>query len=202
MTVTITGTNVDGVDVSAHTADLDAHTKDAWEIMRTGEYTAGGAVFATTAALVANRLYAAPIVFARAVTIDRLAIDIKGGGAGGSKARLGIYNNGVNLYPGTLVIDGGEVAADAAVFVAATINQSLTKGVYWFAIISDSTPTIAISFIYNNPPMILGLANGNFGSANRAWDVAQAYGALPDPFTAGGGYVSNFMCVPRIASLD
>ncbi|GAI01197.1 unnamed protein product, partial [marine sediment metagenome] len=55
-------------------------------------------------------LRALPLVVPRDITVDRIAVDIEVAGEAGSKARLGIYRNGANLYPGTLVVDAGEIA--------------------------------------------------------------------------------------------
>ena len=38
---------------------------------------------------------------------DRIAVDIRTAGATNTKARLGIYKNGTNLYPGSLLLDAG-----------------------------------------------------------------------------------------------
>ena len=105
-----------------HAADLDAHTKNVLEIVRTGEYYLSPSHGYGTLTMVANRLYARPLVVVRDITIDRLAIEVTSAGAAGTKARLGIYNVGTNLYPGTLILDAGEVAVDATGIKAATIS--------------------------------------------------------------------------------
>ena len=188
-----------------HEADLDAHTRNMWEVMRTGEYI--GLVNANaTPSMVANRLYATPLLVVRNITIDRIAIQVTTL-AGGASARLGIFNNGANLYPGSLLLDAGTVSVATTGIKAITINQALTKGLYWFAVVSDGVPQL---YAGNPPrPSILGLGSALFVYSNVGWYVAHTFGTLPDPFTGGAtlgngsnGYPSAFMVVPRLLSLD
>ena len=55
-----------------------------------------------------------------------------------------------------------------------------------------------------NPP--LGLDATDFNERWAGWRVTQAWGALPDPFTAGGGLELSGVRAPmvalRVASLD
>jgi len=184
-----------------HKALLDAHTKNIFEIARTGEYMGWGHATANTI-ITANRLYAYPLFIARDLTIDRIAIDIQTAGAGGTKARLGIYNNGTNLYPGTLLDDYGEVAVDTTGIKAITISQALTKGLYGIVVVSDGTPILKASSAVTHSYW-LGIRGTSFGYHQQGWYVAHTYGALPDPFTAGGTLeVQTLMVLPRLVSLD
>ena len=126
--------------IAAHAAILDAHTKDAFEIVRIGEYTTlmpNNKVGNKT--LAANRLYATPLIVARAMTFDRIAIDVRVADAG-KNCRLGIYKNGTNYYPGALVLDAGIVSVNAVAVVSIVIDQSLTKGIYHLACLSEAGP--------------------------------------------------------------
>lgn len=196
----------DNAIMAAHIADLDAHTYNWMQKLKTGQYFEPFPAYVIGAsALGADRITAHPFIVARALTIDRLAIEVTVAGAGGTKARLGIYADGVDTYPGALVLDAGLVAVDAIAIVAATIDQSLTKGLYWLVCVSDGTPTLR----YLRPAYSLG----GFAAAN--WDVANlhqgwlkngvGFGALADPFVAGAAlqYASYMPLVaPRLFSLD
>jgi len=81
------------------------------------------------AAMVADRLYLSPLFVARAITIDRLAIDVTTGDAG-KIARLGIYANGTNCYPGVLVVDAGTVSVADVTVVAAIVVGMFTLSRY------------------------------------------------------------------------
>ncbi|KKM03637.1 hypothetical protein LCGC14_1772460 [marine sediment metagenome] len=125
-------------------SDLDAHHFEFAEEIRTGVAlfpvpveTAG-----TTRAMTANRLFAMPWYVPRAITVDELLIEVTSAGAGATYARLGIYNVGTNLYPGTLKLDGGTVLTDSNAVVSLAISQALTKGLYFLAVICSGTPTI------------------------------------------------------------
>ena len=84
-------------DMFAHRKVLDAHAMSPFERYRVEAYLSlgGGGV---TQTLVADHLYAYPLFIARDMTIDRLAIDVNTASAG-DFARIGIYRNGVDLYP-------------------------------------------------------------------------------------------------------
>jgi hypothetical protein len=200
--VLASGKTVDGTDISAHVADLDAHVKSYWELLRTGEYTSPTLVgTGATVTLTANTMYAMPFLVARAITIDRLAIDVATADAGKS-VRLGIYNNGTNLYPGTLLKDYGAVSVAETGVVAASGDQALTKGLYWLALVSDGVPTLEAFYMAWSP---LGQNATDFTLSNQygEWYVAFTYAALPDPFTAGGNLsAQGFSLLPRIKSLD
>ena len=191
--------------VSEHEADLDAHTYNFAQILMTGRYfqpilVASG----STRTLVADTLYAIPLLIARALTIDTLLIEVTSAGAGGTKARLGIYNNGTNLYPGTLLVDVGLVDVDGVTAVAAVItgDQALTKGLYHLAIISDGTPTIRGCFAGQG---VYGCSASNPRDRYNEWAKASVgYGALPATFTAGGTTTAadTLLIVPKLKSLD
>lgn len=187
--------------LTVHTGDLDAHTKNFFEILRTGIYHTFCGGYLAGQVLTANKLYAVPIVVTRDITADRIAVDVTV--QAGEKFRLGIYNDGANLYPGTLVLDAGEVTLAAIGIKAITIALALTKGIYHLAIISDGTPTLRAYHATHRGPDILGVDASNF-SYSVILAANQAYGALPDPFTGGGAYPGEhrMMIALRVASLD
>jgi len=199
------GKTIDGVDISAHAADIDAHMTDLFQTVRTGEYFQPLPIYAkSTLALTADTIYAIPFFVARSMTIDRLAIDVAVAAAGGAIARLGIYADGTNLYPGALVVDAGTVAVDAVAVVAATISQALTKGWYWLVVVSDNTPTLD-THAPDWSPLGWNAASFSTSSVYTNWvKAAVTSGALADPFAAGatltaGGYPA---VLPRLLTLD
>ena len=179
-----------------HAADLDAHTKNTFEVRRTGEYHLSPYVTnrgMTPRAVAANTLYGMPYLITRSETEDRIACHVTV--QAGQKIRIGIYNTGDNLYPGTLLDDSGEITLGGVGIQAININQALTKGLYFVAFISDGTPTLNNSEGNVQSPM--GAYATGFDNINGRWAVAQAYGALPDPFTAGAAF--DFYPAPAIA---
>ncbi|GAI73404.1 unnamed protein product, partial [marine sediment metagenome] len=171
--------------LTPHLSDLDAHHRDIHEVMRVGNYYISSDSGAnSTNVLVAGQMYASPIVVARDITVDRIAIQVTLLAAG-SSARLGIHNDGVDLYPGSLLLDAGVVGTAANGMASIVIDQALTKGLYWLTLIGDDTPTVRS---YIPAEAVLGFEAGvnAFNNKSGYWQVAQAFGALPDPFTAGG----------------
>ena len=191
--------------ITTHTADLDAHTRDHYMALRTGEYLPPTPIAprgSTDTAIVANELYAVPFPVVRAMTLDRLILWVKvASGTSGSVVRLGIYNDGVNLYPGTLLLDAGTVDGNSATIQSVTINQALTKGLYWLALLAD----VGCSVRGTCPPLPwLGVHPSDLTSPLSDWNVAQAYGALPSPFPTGGTNLDrkDIIIAYRIASLN
>lgn len=190
--------------VADHIATLDAHTRNIASILRTGEYITPTGLVVNTAgeAPGGNQLYAAPFFAVRDMTIDRIAIECYIAEAG-KNVRLGIYNDGTNLYPGSLVLDAGTVSIGTTGVKAITINQVLTKGLYFFVLVTDATGTGKLRRLTTGQ-FCIGINASNFANMDATWRVAHTYGALPDPFTAGGSliYAESYAILPRLASLD
>ncbi len=191
-----------------HIVTLDAHTKNYMEILRTGEYIYPSFRSITTSkqTIANDRMYATLWIVTRDISIDRLAIECDTTPEADADARLGIYNDGTNLYPGTLLRDGGAVDLDTTGIKTVTFDPvlSVPKGIYWLAVLLNSPGNAGkLKYGITGSPSFSVNAT-NFGAPYTAWDVAQAYGALPDPFTAGAALNSSraFLVLPRIASLD
>lgn len=191
-------------NVFDHYANLSAHTYNLWQKMRTGVfYSTNLSVYGITSAtqaLTAERLYAMPMVIARATTWDKIAIYVSALDAG-SVARLGIYNDGTNLHPGTLLLDAGEISTATTGTKAIVINQALGKGIYWIVVMSDGTPSLRKNTYGIN------LLGGDGTNPTRFKLLAykdDSYGALPSPFPADAIYEGNFLLEIglRLASLD
>lgn len=185
-----------------HLAELDAHTKDEAEILRIGDYyhslrwgTPSTGIYSI------NKIHALPFVVARKITLDRIAIEITTL-LNPSNIRLGIYNNGTNLYPGSLLLDAGVVSGATTGVKAIIINQALTKGIYWLTYVADASPTVrAVANALWTP---LGIGNAtSFAGAAVAHEATHTYGVLLDPFpTAGADILGNCPLIGvRIASL-
>ena len=190
--------------LAEHIACLDAHIRNPREVFRTGEYMlplilSFYSLSQTT--MTANKLYAVPFLAARDMTVDRIATYVAGIDAG-KNARLGIYENGTNLYPGALLLDAGEINVGTGTGAKViTISQSLVKNIYWLAIVSDGTPIIRVAA---NAQTILGV-NSNQTATQTGWIADHTYAALPDPYPAEGSFIETSMCFVlslRLASLD
>jgi hypothetical protein len=159
-----------------------------WRRADTDYYTPAQATSGlTTGNWAYNNLIAVPFYVPSAKTADRIAVDVTVGGApAGSQARLGIYQNGSNLYPGSLLLDAGQVLVDAPGIKSIVISQSLAAGLYWLAFVHNANggaPTMRCITAYTTWP-ILGAPLGAV-TMYVYWQVAFVYAPLPDPFPGG-----------------
>ena len=147
------------------------------------------------AALTADRLYAVPFIVPKAITADRIAVGVTIADAG-KFVRLGIYDDTGNLYPGDLILDAGTVTVGVAGTQEITINQILTPGVKWLALVGDGVPNVRV--IGNNGVSILGCTSPNGGTNYIGLYVAYAYAALPAAFPAGPTMITGASTMPAI----
>lgn len=139
----------------------------------------------TTVALTANRLYATPLLIGENMTLDRIGISISTTSSGStSVARLGIYNSNSNHLPSTLVADFGTITTSATTnLTTIAINQTLTPGLYFMALLSNATDTVR-AIPTTGFDSIFGYGNNPTLNVAGQFYQAQTYGALPSSFTA------------------
>lgn len=189
----------------AHQAEVDAHTRNIYAVLRTGEYFApfpakGGTYIKN---LTAFSCYAYPFPVVRDITIDKLSIEVRTA-ATGKKVRFGIYKDDGNIYPGDLLLDVGEVDVGTLGVKAVIVDQPLSKGLYWFAVLSDGTPALRIIETAFAP---MGITPDDLGKFYTYWYKTLTFNPLPDSFPAGAsrGNISNFastLVFAHLASLD
>jgi len=170
-----------------HAADLDAHTRNIFVQLQTGVYINTPFAAESPAVslnIVANTLYAVPFLISRAMTPAEIFIFVETLAAGpNNNLRLGIYNDNGSLYPGTRLTNGGVVDVSATGIKTVAYTTQLTKGIYWVAFVADGVPKLW----YNSVGYLSLLGHATLPYfLYGGWNVAQAYGNLPDPFTAGG----------------
>ena len=148
----------------------------------------------------ANRLRAFPFVASRRIRVDRLGFWLQADGAAGARARLGIYRDNGNVYPGRLIplTDVAELLCDqgdSPIWRENTIDRWLDRELHWFAILYNDA-TIDVQQItnvvgYAKPP-ILGSGVGGGQADSQVWH-AQAYGPLPETFPTAAPTFSSFL---------
>jgi hypothetical protein len=146
----------------------------------------------------ADTLQAYPFIETRGGTLDRLGIRITSAGSAGQNARFGIYDSvsDTNLYPGSKLVEGAEVATDSTGAKKETISYALTAGkLYWLVSTVENVAVLAewTSFTTGQSglPNILGYDSSlspSIGypigySATRTYD-----GTLPSTFPAGAAF--------------
>jgi len=100
-----------------------------------GPPSVGGAATQTNTRA-ANKIVFVPCIVPYNRTFTSIAIRVPvGGNVAGSSARLAIYlMDPIKGGPGALVVDAGAISTATVGLKAITINQALTRGVYWVAL--------------------------------------------------------------------
>jgi hypothetical protein len=158
-----------------------------------------------TVAIAANVVRYAPHIIESQVTINQLSIEVTANTAGGTTARLGLYNADENWLPTSLVVDAGTVAVDSNGHKTASVSVVLPPGRYVTALNSDAAPTLRF---VRGGARLMGM-NSVFGAAPYATyqtGIAQAYSTFPatatDPSTpAAGTNPPVYFVLMRIASI-
>lgn len=106
---------------------------------------------ASTAAVVANTLYAVPFFLANAATLGAFRIYVTSGSAG--NARLGCYAAGADgadgmtfRKPTTLIVDGGQqsTASNGSKYFGLDPVYDLDAGLYFLVAVFSGTPTVQV----------------------------------------------------------
>jgi hypothetical protein len=159
-----------------------------------GQGDAANAGMTDSSAFTADVLQAVPFIAPRNSTIDRIAFEQVGTSVG--NARCGIYKtvSDTNMYPGALVVDGGQFDTDVSAAVkSSTINTPLPDCYYWAVFLYGGAGAPTFRRLLQTKPL-LGFAS-TLGTTPLMFGTrSQTYGALPStfpasPFTslAGGG---------------
>lgn len=142
----------------------------------------------TSRAMTSGRLYAAQFLCQRPCTVSGLGINVTTLAAG--NARIGIYEtvSATDTYPGSLIVDGGEVDTGSTGLKSVSPAQVL-KGnkLYWLSVLFSATPTVSgVSAYINN----IGVNESGVAIFNSVF-VAQSYGALPSTFPSSASQSTN-----------
>jgi len=152
-------------------------------------YTRPISAVGANVAQIANRIYAAPIFIANALTIDAVQIFVGTAGAGGTLAALGLYANN-NGAVGALIRDFGTTATSTS-SAAQTITgftQAVAAGWYFLAAAFSGTPSVISSAAADVAQQhllgITGLINSFQGFQGWIANWTFSAGALPTNLTS------------------
>lgn len=139
----------------------------------------------TTAALVANTLYAMPFICEKRIKVDSLRMYISVILAG-SNLKAGIYADNGNCYPSTLQIDTGQAsgAAVGVITFSSSLPAFLEAGLYWLVVAASGTITVKGFAVAGLIP-ILGLDNAIGNAFGLGYSIAQANNNMPLNFPTG-----------------
>jgi len=185
------------VDINITTAKDQNYFTHTGTTNYTGWYGPFTDVFnPTTVVTVLNQLIAVPVMIARPCNLDEIVIEVTASGTAGSVIRLGIYQDGGNVFPTTLLLDAGTVTGDSNAVKTISINQNITTaGLYWLAFFHNSAAAITVRAVpatTGATPTFMGIGKTTFtsGAPNRIL-AALAYAVLPTPFPTTGLTISN-----------
>lgn len=147
----------------------------------------------TTGVPLANLMYAFPFFNLNTRTVNNVAFSITTGGTS-SACRCGIYNNtsDIDLYPSTLVVDGGSFATTTTGVKSTVVSVNLTANtLYWFVILASGAPVATMRCMpIEGAYPIFGTDSTLATASGVGVSVAQTYGAFPSTFTAGGAVIT------------
>lgn len=168
-----------GVDGFIHTGGSGL---EAWRIANCVNHTTN-----PTGSPAIDTLIAMPFISpAHGGTLDRIAFRVTTGGALGSVARVGLYENtdNKNLYPAALLADSGSTVTTSTGAKTYTISQELEPGrVYWLAYVCGTAAPTLRCLAMANCSHLLGQDNNLNNNLNVGLTVAFTFAALPDPFS-------------------
>lgn len=161
-------------------------------------FLTGGPSTTTSAALTNALLRIAPYYIPNAVTLTKIGCEVATTpGEAGSKVRLGIWADDGAGYPGSLILDAGQIAGDAVAVAELTISQALGPGMYWFGAVCQSAPTTQPTLRCSTQPSVaytpIGTSAPTASYGTQCLYQASVTGAL-GAFTGTAG--TNLM--PRI----
>jgi len=142
----------------------------------------------TTGTMTKDQLYAVPFSCPKNITLDRIACRLNTAVAG--NARIGIYTDGGNIYPASLVLDAGTISTAAPTGLKTlTINQALVgPALYWLVIVFSANTSMVCSQ-GGGTISIVGFFDPTVVATIGLW-AAFAYGALPANFPGSPTLVS------------
>lgn len=153
---------------------------------------------ASTTSPTSNTLYAAPMVVSKPTKFDVISFRVNTLSTAGS-VRVGIYYDNGNCYPGALMFDSGAIDTSTGSTTAprdSTITAALQifqPGLYWLVWETNSATGQYATYnvqselwYFAGSDAVLGAVNNAFG-----YTVTHTFGALPDPYTAGGSLINT-----------
>lgn len=172
-----------------------------------GTYAPGGIItgnFPSNVTVPADQMHVVALVVAQAITLDRLAVNVGVAAAGGSTARLAIYDTapgGKDTWPRTLLVDTGAFGIDSTGAKSQTVSLTLPAGLYWLCYLGSASAQIkGTTDVFMWP--IFGVSDAL--AQYMGLRFTYSYGAFPASFPAknasylaSGSFVIPFV---RIAS--
>lgn len=152
---------------------------------------------AATASFGNGNARAVPIWLPRAVTLDRIGLEVTTAGATGALYRLGIFDDDGNGLPSTVRLDAGTVDAATTGAKELTISHLLGPGLFWLAGAQQGAPATNATVRVTNSAMLFCTAVDNITSTQHTAGCYQM-GGQTGAFTAWTTTVTLGINGPRI----
>lgn len=171
---------------------------DWMQYYRSGRWYYGIPIIGSTAttSMPANRLFVFPFFTPVQSSWDAIGIYVSTAATG--YARMGVYADNGNVYPGNLILDAGEVDTGTTGVKTLSITLTLSPGLYWLALLTSAAPVlrgIIGTYLYGC------LGAGEPGSQTQnGYYVTYTYGPLPTQFPSGAAAaIHNYLLALRKA---
>ena len=138
------------------------------------------------ASFAVNTVRAYPIVIGRTGILDRIGFEPTGASAG-SVGRVALYSaiSATNLYPGSLLVESGELDTSSAAVKTATISTYISPGLYWFAFVFGTAVATMRRTATGGGLPLLGVPSTMGANCNQRLTGSLTYGAFASTFPAG-----------------
>ena len=141
-------------------------------------------------------------VFLPVCTISRISIKTSASFSGTASIRLGIYNNGADNVPTTVLLDASTVSCTAASTVyEITVNQAITTAGYYWLVFRTATAASTNGFVASSGTAFFtgtsaSSTAGFLGVSDRI--IAFTEGGLSGAFTTAGTLVATGASQPLV----
>lgn len=143
----------------------------------------------TTAASGNGTLRCASSYIPNTATLVRLGAEVTIVGEAGSKVRLCVYGDDGTGRPGSLVVDGGQIAGDSATVQEVTVSSAVGPGRYWFCGGVQSAPTTQPTIrtsVNTSLPADTGTTLPGASAISGGFTMTGVSGACSGTFTVAG----------------
>ena len=153
-----------------------------WHAFRSGWWYESLANDYRESSFTVGRLICIPFIVGTDTTFDRIQIEVTSAAAAGGTASLGIYADGGDGFPDSLILDAGSVDTDSTGEKAIVINENLAPGMVWLACVPlNESPSL--SALRDPIHRIFPSVSDSFNS-NRFFGVREAgISTLPSVFS-------------------
>lgn len=156
----------------------------------------------STQATSINRIEAYPFTIGDLVTVDTIYMEVTTGVAN-AVGRCGIYRNtnDQTIYPGSLVVDSGELAMATNGVKSAVIAVTLAPGLYWLAYLFGVAGSTMRMLPAGAVHPCLGIPSTIGVYQNNVWSKSTAYAELPATAPQGGAFGISTGFSPKVVGL-